>query len=42
MYHLVAVNKSDVDSTKSAFVSSATTLEKWIASAGLSGQLKGF
>uniref|UniRef100_A0A0E0AE32 Maintenance of Photosystem II under High light 2 C-terminal domain-containing protein n=1 Tax=Oryza glumipatula TaxID=40148 RepID=A0A0E0AE32_9ORYZ len=39
---ITSVNKSDVDSSKSAFVSSATTLEKWIASAGLSGQLKGF
>uniref|UniRef100_J3MHF4 Maintenance of Photosystem II under High light 2 C-terminal domain-containing protein n=1 Tax=Oryza brachyantha TaxID=4533 RepID=J3MHF4_ORYBR len=39
---ITSVNKSDVDSSKSAFVSSATTLEKWITSAGLSGQLKGF
>uniref|UniRef100_A0A0D9WTW7 Maintenance of Photosystem II under High light 2 C-terminal domain-containing protein n=1 Tax=Leersia perrieri TaxID=77586 RepID=A0A0D9WTW7_9ORYZ len=39
---ITSVNKSDVDSSKSAFVSSATTLEKWISSAGLSGQLKGF
>ncbi|KAF0932685.1 hypothetical protein E2562_011982 [Oryza meyeriana var. granulata] len=39
---ITSVNKSDVDSSKSAFVSSATSLEKWIALAGLSGQLKGF
>ncbi|KAL5225305.1 hypothetical protein ABZP36_011944 [Zizania latifolia] len=39
---ITSVNKSDVDSSKSAFVSSATALEKWIASAGLGGQLKGF
>lgn len=46
MFHacvpLVAVNKLDAWSSKSAFVSSATALEKWIALAGLSGQLKGF
>ena len=42
MYPLVAVNKLDAESSKSAFVSSATALEKWIALAGLSGQLKGF
>lgn len=37
-----SVNKLDAESSKSAFVSSATALEKWIALAGLSGQLKGF
>ncbi|RCV18214.1 hypothetical protein SETIT_3G281900v2 [Setaria italica] len=37
-----SVNKLDAGSSKSAFVSSATALEKWIALAGLSGQLKGF
>jgi len=37
-----SVNKLDGESSKSAFVSSATALEKWIALAGLSGQLKGF
>ncbi|CAN6162796.1 unnamed protein product [Urochloa humidicola] len=37
-----SVNKLDTESSKSAFVSSATALEKWIALAGLSGQLKGF
>ncbi|CAN6200575.1 unnamed protein product [Urochloa humidicola] len=37
-----SVNKLDAESSKSAFVSSATALEKWIALSGLSGQLKGF
>lgn len=39
---LVSVNKLDAESSKSAFVSSATALEKWIALAGLGGQLKGY
>ncbi|WVZ78621.1 hypothetical protein U9M48_026303 [Paspalum notatum var. saurae] len=37
-----SVNKLDAESSKSAFVSSATALEKWIALSGLSGQLKGY
>ncbi|KAF8686970.1 hypothetical protein HU200_043249 [Digitaria exilis] len=37
-----SVNKLDTESSKSAFVSSATALEKWIALSGLSGQLKGY
>ncbi|XP_062229756.1 thylakoid lumenal 16.5 kDa protein, chloroplastic-like [Phragmites australis] len=37
-----SVNKRDAESSKSAFVSSATALEKWIALAGLGGQLKGY
>ncbi|XP_066376515.1 thylakoid lumenal 16.5 kDa protein, chloroplastic-like [Miscanthus floridulus] len=37
-----SVNKLDAESSKSAFVSSATALEKWIALAGLGGQLKGY
>ncbi|KAL6603275.1 hypothetical protein ACP70R_043636 [Stipagrostis hirtigluma subsp. patula] len=37
-----SVNKRDAKSSKSAFVSSATALEKWIALAGLGGQLKGY
>jgi hypothetical protein len=36
------VSKSDVQSSKSAFVSSATALEKWVSLAGLTGKLKGF
>jgi hypothetical protein len=40
--HLAAVNNRDAESSKSAFVSSATALEKWIVSAGLGGQLKGY
>jgi hypothetical protein len=39
---LVAVSNRDAESSKSAFVSSATALEEWIASAGLGGQLKGY
>jgi hypothetical protein len=42
MDSLVSVNKLDAESSKSAFVSSATALEKWIALAGLGGQLKGY
>lgn len=37
-----SVSKLDPESSKSAFVSSATALEKWIALAGLGGQLKGY
>ncbi|KAL6873888.1 hypothetical protein ACP4OV_013970 [Aristida adscensionis] len=37
-----SVSKRDAESSKSAFVSSATALEKWIALAGLGGQLKGY
>jgi hypothetical protein len=40
--HLAAVNNRDAESSKSAFVSSATALEKWIVLAGLGGQLKGY
>jgi hypothetical protein len=36
------VSKSDVQSSKSAFVSSATALEIWVWLAGLTGKLKGF
>ena len=39
---LVVVSKSDINSSKSAFVSSATALEKWVELAGLTGKLKGF
>ncbi|GJM97498.1 hypothetical protein PR202_ga14429 [Eleusine coracana subsp. coracana] len=39
---ITSVNNRDAESSKSAFVSSATTLEKWIASAGLGSQLKGY
>ncbi|XP_037457647.1 uncharacterized protein LOC119328775 [Triticum dicoccoides] len=37
-----SVSKSDINSSKSAFVSSATALEKWVELAGLTGKLKGF
>ncbi|XP_047086271.1 thylakoid lumenal 16.5 kDa protein, chloroplastic [Lolium rigidum] len=37
-----SVSKSDIGSSKSAFVSSATALEKWVSLAGLTGKLKGF
>jgi hypothetical protein len=40
--HLAAVNNRDAESSKSAFVSSAAALEKWIVLAGLGGQLKGY
>ncbi|KAJ0971230.1 hypothetical protein J5N97_019189 [Dioscorea zingiberensis] len=36
-----SVAKQDVESSKVAFVSSATALEKWISLTGLVGQLKG-
>jgi hypothetical protein len=41
---LVAVSKLHAGSSKPAFVSpaTATELEKWIALAGLGGQLKGY
>uniref|UniRef100_A0ACD5UIA5 Uncharacterized protein n=1 Tax=Avena sativa TaxID=4498 RepID=A0ACD5UIA5_AVESA len=39
---ITSVSKSDVESSKSAFVSSATALEKWVSLAGLTGKLKGF
>ncbi|KAM0850660.1 hypothetical protein ACQ4PT_052942 [Festuca glaucescens] len=39
---ITSVSKSDVQSSKSAFVSSATALEKWVSLAGLTGKLKGF
>lgn len=38
---LLAVGKRDIESSKLAFVSSATALEKWISLTGLVGQLKG-
>ncbi|KAI5016075.1 hypothetical protein ZWY2020_005926 [Hordeum vulgare] len=37
-----SVSKSDINSCKSAFVSLATALEKWVELAGLTGKLKGF
>lgn len=37
-----SVSKSDINSSKLAFVSSATALEKWVELAGLTGKLKGF
>ncbi|XP_038974535.1 thylakoid lumenal 16.5 kDa protein, chloroplastic [Phoenix dactylifera] len=36
-----SVGKRDIESSKLAFVSSATALEKWIGLTGLVGQLKG-
>uniref|UniRef100_A0ACD5Z6W4 Uncharacterized protein n=1 Tax=Avena sativa TaxID=4498 RepID=A0ACD5Z6W4_AVESA len=39
---ITSVSKSDAESSKSAFVSSATALEKWVSLAGLTGKLKGF
>ncbi|KAA0063500.1 hypothetical protein IC582_011887 [Cucumis melo] len=36
-----SVTKSDVESSKTAFVASASAFEKWTALAGLVGQLKG-
>ncbi|EHA8588903.1 putative Thylakoid lumenal 16.5 kDa protein, chloroplastic [Cocos nucifera] len=37
-----SVGKHDIESSKLAFVSSATALEKWIGLTGLVGQLKGY
>lgn len=36
-----SVTQNDVESSKTAFVASASALEKWTALAGLVGQLKG-
>lgn len=36
-----AVNKNDLESSKLAFVSSASAFEKWSSLTGLLGQLKG-
>lgn len=36
-----SVDKNDVESSRSAFVSSASALEKWVGLAGLVGELKG-
>ncbi|KAL0846203.1 hypothetical protein Bca101_019449 [Brassica carinata] len=38
---VTSVNKNDIESSKLAFVSSASALEKWSSLTGLLGQLKG-